>query len=225
MGQSRNNLIGNGNQLKDWRGDMLTQTQINAIPISTDAEKSAQEGRKVYNLTTHAYQRFDYVTGAWVDDGGATGMAYKGSLDYSISTETDKTKKNPPALANSKMGDTWVVAKGGVYSYTDKDGTIHSQEAEIGDLFQVIQISPATTSSPEVLDWLYIESATHKIELVIAYDEENPDVKSWQFDSTDNEIWKLGYNVDMYKEEVVDDITTRIPIIDRPSLKMKVVEM
>ena len=227
--QVNNNIDGKGSQLINWRAEVLTQSQIEAIPVATTEDKAKQVGRKLYNSTTKKFMCFDEEAGAFVNEGSTGTLNYRGKLDISIATETATLKKNPPALANCKNGDIWIVAKSGIYTYIDADGNTKTQQAEIGDLFQVFVKIPGIPGSPDILDWMYVESATQQLELVFQYDEDNPDIISWEFVSYSDvagsvlyDIWKLGYNVDMYKETTVEgpisggDVVTRRPVFDKP---------
>lgn len=233
--QVNNHLNLKGAQIKDGRFELLSQTQIDAIPLITTADKTKQIGRKLYNTTTKTYMHYDEKLTTFINDGtGEGGLNPRGKLDCSIDTseETATLKKNPPALANCKKNDYWLVAKSGVYTYIDADGNTKTQKAENGDYFQVIVKTPAATpDDDDILDWMYVESSTSELELIINYDSENPDTTSWEFVSYSEtagsvlyDIWKLGYNADMYKETTTTgsvsggEVITRIPIFDKPTI-------
>lgn len=225
-----NHLDMQGNKILNARPEAMTQSQIDAIPVSTDADKAKQDMRAIFNTTTHQMVRFHAETGMWEVEGGAKGaLNYRGKLDWSITTETDTVKQNPPALSASKNGDVWVVAKAGEYTFTDKDGNTHTQYADIGDVFQVVLIAAATPTTDEVIDWLFVESATHMLNLFFQYDASAPDTTSWEFKSYDAstgavyDISKLGYVALLYKVTTTtgaggEDIETWEPQVDLPTI-------
>lgn len=210
----RNDLNMNGNHIINWRGEMLSQAQIDAIPLVTAADKEAQKGRMgIYNTTLKRFVHYDENKNAFVIDGSGEGaLNYRGKLDCSIETsaETASLKKNPPSLDKCENGDVWIVAKSGIYTYIDAEGNTKTQQAEMGDLFQVFVKTKGATPAEDILDWMFVESATQQIELIFQYDSSNPDIKSWRFDSYSDvsgsilyDLYKLGYNFNMYKETSV----------------------
>ncbi len=83
----------------------------------------------------------DAIRSAIGDIGSA--LIFKGTLDNSITTETDTIKKNLPD--NHKVGETWLVAKAGTYG---------GKTCEVGDMF----VCTTTRTTANDSDWACIQA-------------------------------------------------------------------
>ena len=132
-------IQGNGTTLANGVYDGSAAKTVNITPSSIGAAASSHT--HTFSQITDGTTEVNALIDAKISTANA--MIFKGTLDNSITTETDTIKKNLPD--NHKVGETWLVAKAGTYG---------GKTCEVGDMF----VCTTTRTTANDSDWACIQA-------------------------------------------------------------------